>query len=427
MTREEMLERVHLLEKELELLRERVEPETSMNRYVVRLKRAYRFVVSNWTAFSVLGAILVGFYVWDMFGIDYYFDSYRNTANSRRLAEFYCCLGDRFMTLSEWDAAEDAYRKALEINRNNLDATYGIVKAEVFQPVGKEHEPAPAVISTKLKYLAARFPDDHQVDYLKGLFAWKNGDSVQAKQLWESSAKKYERVRKRLGRDDMEEGFVGAYVMLGNLSLVDNDLPNAIKHTELAVRIAPDHPTAVNNLGYCYLLSGRDADAVKFLSQAFNASSAVLTALNLGDAYLNAGDLDQALYYHQYALKTLNDPKNENERLVGYTWTYHVPQAAGQPLTQPTVFVGTVERKKAFVCYELSLDYAALGDFADAEKMLTQALLRDTDKEYLVYFIARAHQVTERSKLEPGRKEWFVNIRKTMNALASAPSSALKR
>lgn len=46
----------------------------------------------------------------------------------KTLSEFHRELGDKLMADTQWEAAEDAYLTALEIDPNNLEAAYGIVK-----------------------------------------------------------------------------------------------------------------------------------------------------------------------------------------------------------------------------------------------------------------------------------------------------------
>jgi tetratricopeptide (TPR) repeat protein len=411
MTNEVLFDKIQRLEKDLATLKEGLDPATSRGRLLARVKKAHRLALENWTILSILGAIVVGIYVQLHFGVDY-FESYRNTAETRRLSDFYCRLGDRLMTYSEWKAAEDAYRKALEINRNNIDATHGIVESQVFQPVGEDQYVAPEVVNARLKYLAKHFPDDHQVDYLQGIAYLLNNDNKKALTHLKRSIDKFEKAKQASRDADMDDGFVGAYIQLGYVSQAENQYREAIDYLELAVRYAPDHPIANNNLGYCSLLTGNHARAVECLLRAFTESGRALTALNLGDAYLYSNDPSAALQYQRIALAIVCDPKNEKDRIVGGTWAYNfLPLKEGDTETiRLRVFVDSIQKKRAFVHYQLSLAEAAAGHMEKADHELSTALKLDPDDGFRAYCNNKALYLERVVKLGTSTRDWLAKV-----------------
>jgi tetratricopeptide (TPR) repeat protein len=414
MPNDELLERVHQLEKELNALKAVLEPPAPRNRNVALLKRGYQIAKDNWTFLTFLVGLLVGLFAWLVWGVDF-FDSYRDTYQKRQLSDFYCRLGDRLMTYSEWKAAEDAYNKALEINRNNLDATHGIALAQVFNPVGEEKYYAPEVASARLEFLSRYFKDaNYRVDYLKGIISESQysltrnqNDLKKARDFFQSSIDKYAKERSAGGRSDLDRNFVGGLVMLGYVCLEEKQLKEATEYTEKAVKTAPDHPKANSNLGYCYLLTGDYPRAIKHFENAFAVSQVALTAVNLGDVQLYLKNAELARSYHRYALGVLDDPKNEKPRLVGGRWQFHEPE---MPRNRPPVYAGTLEEKRAFVHYELAFDLAAGGDLAAADKQLEEATRHDRDGQYKDYFARRARFLETKWTLPEAAKTWFAHF-----------------
>jgi hypothetical protein len=125
------------LEKQIADLKTDMEIAKKPNLFVRVVQCIATFAVSNWVLLSFVVALLTAIYVKIKFNIDY-FESYRDVATKKMLSEFYRILGDRIMVWNEWNAAEAAYRDSLAINPTNIEATYGIAKVSVFQPLTGE-------------------------------------------------------------------------------------------------------------------------------------------------------------------------------------------------------------------------------------------------------------------------------------------------
>jgi hypothetical protein len=89
-------------------------------------------------------ALLTAIYVKFEFGVDYFRD-YRNIKTKHELSRFYLRMGDVLMGRGEWEAAEDAYRSAQQVDPDDAAATTGIVKARVFKPPAGEKYYVPVI------------------------------------------------------------------------------------------------------------------------------------------------------------------------------------------------------------------------------------------------------------------------------------------
>jgi serine/threonine-protein kinase len=69
----------------------------------------------------------------------------------------------------------------------------------------------------------------------------------------------------------------------------------AAAELQKVLALDPDHPTANNNLGYIYLRSGRNLDALPLFRKVFEATHDARSANNLGFTYFNLDRMDEAI------------------------------------------------------------------------------------------------------------------------------------
>ncbi len=425
MERDLMLDRLHQLEREVELLRAEIEPASRSRKFFLPIQRLTTVVTQHWVLFSLLAALATALYAKYEFDIDYTED-YRNIAITKEISKFYREVGDRMMANTEWKAAEDAYRSSLDVNPNNKEAAYGLVKAQVFQPLQGEKYFAPGVVEAKLDSLLKEFPEDYQVLFLKGTYYLNLGDYGKAR-IWLEDA-----ICKN-------KDFVGSYLQMGIVEQQSANLDKAIGYFEVArEKDSNDDAIANNNLGYLHLLKLDFGKSVWHLKRAYSLSRSVLTLINLGDAYLFLGDYRTALQMHVYALEALNQPGVENERHVAGQWYYNTmplqweislarndlfevdkeycskPLKQEMPLNQENeepvqynVSVVTLQQKQAIVHYRLSFDYALNGDFESADREFQTAQSLDLSHQYNTYFIFHIQSIINLRKLDGDVKGWF--------------------
>lgn len=94
-----------------------------------------------------------------------------------------------------------------------------------------------------------------------------------------------------------------AHNNLGELLLKTNR-EEAIAHYQAALRIKPDYPEALNNMGYQLIQSGRYQDAIEYLEHAVRVKPDFAKARNnLGIALLNSGNIPEATEQFRLALE----------------------------------------------------------------------------------------------------------------------------
>ena len=271
-----------------------------------RLASCARFLIANWVLMSVLSAGVVAVYVKYRYSVDY-FESYEKISDTNKLATFYERLGDRMMAKSEWTAAEQSYRSALELDPNSTEATFGIVKAQVFQPLPGQKYYAPEVVDAKLDYLYSRFPDDYQIYFLKALRYQAMGDYPQA-ETW---------LRRCIQRNSE---FTGCYLALGTLKMLESDMPEAKANSTKVVQLDPSSSTGRNDLAACQILSSDFTGAVMQFEQSARIAPYVVTSIALGEAYWYTCQFTNAMQAHRWAADYLDKVTDPQGRLSGGEW-----------------------------------------------------------------------------------------------------------
>lgn len=415
MEKKQLLKRLHHLEEEIQLIKADLEPTIKRNKFILRLQKVAKFVISHWVLLSFLVAIAIAVYVKFQFGVDY-FENYRNISTTKKLAEFYRELGDIMMARTEWKAAEDAYRSALEINPNNIRATYGILKAKVFQPLEGQKFYVPEVVDAKLDYLLSvpAFRDDHEIYFLKGVRYLDQGNVKEAISEYQKAIEK-------------NPDFVGSYLNLGRIHMGSydpkeekwhGDIDEAISNFKKALEKDPNYPLANNNLGFCYIITGDFAEAIKHLKKSYHVSPSLFTTINLGDACYFSGDCKSALKWHEYALKRMKESGIEKERYVAGHWTFnYMPLEPGDSKTiERFVKVASMAQKRVFVHYALSFNYALNGKFDAASEHFEEALQLDKSGQYRHYFENKISSIMNFCKLKENVKAWFLNHRQKLSS-----------
>ncbi|MCL5994993.1 MAG: tetratricopeptide repeat protein [Chloroflexi bacterium] len=395
MEKPELLERLHRLEQELQALRASVEPPVKRNQFAEIVKKLTEFVLSYWAMLSFLMALATVAYVQMEFGVDY-FETYRNISATKKLGTFYRDLGERMMVYGEWESAKAAYQSALDLNPNDAEAALGTVKAQVFVPLEGQKNIPYDVANAKLDFLLERYPNDYQVYFLKGFSYLSIGYTEEARAWFQKSI-------------DQNPNFVGGYLSLGYANQSSLRLKEAVGNYTKALELDPGYSLANNNLGFCYILLTDFKRAITHLERAYQASPTLVTEINMGDAYRYAGDLDNALAWHQHALNAANDPQLENERYIGGLWGYNfMPLHAGDEETiKYLVQVGTLDQKRSIAHYAVSFDRALKRDFAAANNEFNAARKLDKDKRFNYFAVNKMMSIEWVLAPDDEVTEWF--------------------
>jgi tetratricopeptide (TPR) repeat protein len=403
MAKRELMRKLQEIEDKIRLVRAEIELPVQRNKFVVLLRKVGKLVISNWVLFSFIVALGTIIYVKLAFGIDY-FEEYRNKSLTKQLSEYYRELGDRMMASSKWKASEGLYKEALKINPNNVKATFGTLKAQVFQPLEGEKFFDPQVVDIKLGYLLTLFPNDRDI-YLLMAFRFSDEEDIENAKLWSLKA---------IQKDPRwaQPYFNIGYIDMGSYDSTKKewhvDIKESIDNFEKALELDPSTPYVDNNLGFLYLITGDFSKAIAHLEKSQRVAPNLLTAINLGDAYRYSGDFESARVWHENARTNINTPGIENENYASGEWTYdYMPLRPGDSETiKNYVKVYTFDEKKAFVHFALSFDYALLENFTDAETEFEEGLRLNT-AQYGDFFRNKIFAIQSFLSLSTKTRLWF--------------------
>ncbi|MGC1376589.1 MAG: tetratricopeptide repeat protein, partial [Anaerolineales bacterium] len=387
------LRKIQDLEKEIIAIKSSLQksPQTSAEKF----RKTFNFLSSNWAFLSVIGSIIILFYIQLAFGVDY-FESFRSISIERDLSEFYRIQGDIMAGNFELYAAKGAYKKALEINPHNVLAFYGLASSEVFDLEEGQKYLDIQLADKKLDYLLLQRPADFHLYMLKAFLYEGHGDDQNA-QVWAQTA------------ININPKLSAGYTMLGYIKMKSN-VDEGFKFFKTAVEKEPDNVIANNNLGYAYLLQNDYANAKKYLQIAASLSPKLSTAINLGDVALYTKDLSNAEYLFENTSKILEDPDiKPTESFLGSDMLCnYMPIKKGDvdTIKKYDIF-STIDDKKILLYYDLSFTYALNGNFEGANKLFEKAHTIYSPQSHSPFFASKLTSIKNLISVNPSAISWI--------------------
>lgn len=378
-----------------ELAREIAALKARLDRPASSIQRCLRIARENWLLATFVATVLSAAYVFSAYDINY-FESYANIATTKRLSEFYRKLGDRMMSASEWEAAEQSYNAALKLNPNNIAATYGVAKAQVFQPLpGRKYLP-PEIMDARLEYLSSSLPNDTDLYFLKAIRYSQQGDIENSVLL----------LRNCIANNPK---FAACYFQLGYFDHVQNRFADAVANYETAVRLDPGFAVARNNLGFIQLILTKFKEAIEALDQAYRTSPYMVTGINLGDAHRFSGDFVTARNTHQSVLDIVSKATDPDHRYSAGVWIYNfMPVKPGDVDTiKRVMYRDSLDEKMAVAHAALSIDLAVLGDLRNAAEHFDKSLKLDRGTEFKQFFRNKILSTVNLISLPDDAKRWL--------------------
>lgn len=397
MDRQSMIRDIARLEAELKILKSSLDADKTGANF--DLRKLGGLLVQYWVLVSFLIAIATAVFVKFRYDIEY-FEDYENRKTEKDLAEFHRLLGDELMGSTEWAAAAQAYKNALEFDDNNKEAAFGLVKARVFEPLPGDTYSSGHIVDAKLDYLSTLQPDDYMLVFMRGMQAYFRRDYDLARALLNDS------ISQRMEIEN--EDFAGAHVMLGVISQEHRDLEGAESAFLRAVGADDENSIAHNNLGYVYLLQLDFDGAIKHLSRAESLAPSLLIHINMGDAYRFSGNVRHALYLHNFAVESARSI--DEATYMGGTWTYNFMPVGHADKSSFNRYIRASSRddKLSIATFAKSLDHALLGEFDSAEQTLSQALILDRTRSYRPFFINRMRASAAYLSLDETVQDWLL-------------------
>jgi tetratricopeptide (TPR) repeat protein len=354
MDNEKLLKRIQELEVEVQRLKMQVAPGASQTARVV--KKSVTFVLSYWTLLSFLVAIGVAIFIKVKFDVDY-FENYRAVSESRKISGFHQKLGEQLLVRQEWEAAEDAFTKAIDADKNNTDASYGLVKSRIFKPQPGEKFASAETQDTMIAFLREHRPDDPDLDLLQAWRHWSQSDAAATKAAALSALKRNPR-------------YAAAQMLLSHVALVEGDVQAAADWCRKGLETIPEDPGALSNMGWFLLLLGNPGEAIPMLQRSSARSGAAVTSLILADCHRLTGSFEAARNSSRHAMKVLTNADYNTGRLAGGEWYYNylAENANDTESRKSGIFATSLSRKQALAWFSLGLDSALTGDAEEAQK-----------------------------------------------------------
>ncbi|GEM_PF-1050280 len=176
----------------------------------------------------------------------------------------------------ELQAAEDIYKKILEIQPSHSDALHylGVIA----------HQKSKDADAVRLIREAIRItPNDPYYLYNLGCVLQEQRQSDEATAYF----------RKAL---ELKPDYVEAYINLGVVLEEQESFDEAIVCFETALKFAPNLPEAYNNIGHARHEQGRFKEAIPYFQKALNLRPDYAEAyLNMGNAFASLFDMDSAM------------------------------------------------------------------------------------------------------------------------------------
>lgn len=374
-----LLRRIQDIDEELALIRSEIQKDSQTQHHTLKskLQKPFYFLSNHWGVLSFLGSLIILVYIQLAFGVDY-FESFRNVSVDRNLSNFYREQGDIMLSNLDLEAAEGAYRKALEINPRNTLAFYGLAGSEIFKPEEGQKYADMQLAEKKLDFLLSQRPNDYHLYILKAVLYEARGDDENA-QLWSEKA------------ININPNLAAGYIELGYIKQ-KTDIDEAFNLFKEAVEKDPSNVMANNNLGYMYLIQGDYENARKHLETANYFSPKLITWIDLGDLALYTKDTKTAIHIFTLIQRTLEDPdieKNENF-IKGTILLNCMPVKLGDRETiKNHDSFPELDDKKTLTYYDLSFAYALNNDFEKADDLFEKANALDTFKSHNLFFAAK--------------------------------------
>jgi tetratricopeptide (TPR) repeat protein len=384
-----LLTRLHELESELQAIKAKLIKPEKPNAVARYLRRPWDWVLNNWGfCFFILGLC---FAVWTYakYGVGY-FESQKNASLKRESSDSYRRLGDKFILYGEFKAAKDAYGRALKINDSNIEATRGLLKTEVLEPLEGQKYIIPEIAQTRITHLrdVMKTEDDsgllgflglrtktieregYLLDFFEGLLHQNKNEPDQAKVSYGNSFAKNPK-------------FIYGYIAYAMLNYENHDYDSAIKTLEAARKQDPNSAYVLDVLGACYMFKEEFQKAADCFSEAHKISSTLSTAMELSETERYLMKASDATQRDEHWLDLVSVVENENEFfLAGDLLFGFLPENKGEAAPKENQTLRTLDEKKMAVYDALALDYALNQEFDKADESFTEAARLDPGKKY---------------------------------------------
>ncbi|MBS1910892.1 MAG: hypothetical protein JST22_02790 [Bacteroidetes bacterium] len=318
------------------------------------------------------------------------FQNYRDAALAGRLAHAYIRMGDRLLSIGEWNAARGAYHEALGHDPRNEAASYHLYVAELLA-AGE-----PAAMDAALEQLAAERPGDAAIPFAQGI-------TCSARRRYADAAEYFRRAIA------VDSGFLGAHINLGTVALRLGDHATYLQHSRIVYRMDSGFGIAVNNMAYACALQHDFAEAVRLYLRLDTIAHSAHSLWLIGGAMLYRNPMGAEPFLGQ-SIGMLQQNLPDSAKEFGGAWPVGYVPADTSAVLGERDFVRVVARTEKLACVLCSYAVAdaLTGNLrgADAKLRRAAALLEQNAalRRVISLDLAATAAITN---AEPGVRRWL--------------------
>jgi tetratricopeptide (TPR) repeat protein len=302
-------------------------------------------------------------------------DEYDDYEARQALVDDHVALGNKLLDVEQPRAARVEFEAALALDESDPEATLGLVKTRVFEPIDGD-DLDPEVSHKRLTHLVLTQPDDPNARAYRG-------DSWLRFGLYRMALGEYTRsvrLDAKLAHGYSGQGIV--YEVLG-------EPEKALQRYERALKISA-HSTRYRS-GYAYQLTrmGRFEEAIAHYNKLLAVDpGSLLPYYGLANAYRMSGKWSSAREVQVGLVRLIADERLGNLPRNSGVWYFHtVPRHTGPPSADgppPLAQLVTRGQKELYARLGLALNEAAMGEEAEARRHLQEARALDLDPTKVV-------------------------------------------
>ncbi|MFO1433777.1 MAG: tetratricopeptide repeat protein [Candidatus Competibacteraceae bacterium] len=311
-----------------------------------RFIRVIEWLSGHWVIATFLFSLLAAAAAWSIYGVSplqpleeianrqsKYRDEAKKDQYKERMVERHLKLGKSLLNVEEYAAARQEYQEALKLDPANPEAELGLFKADIYNTLQGEYNPA--VIEKRIGLILEENPKDpHAYMFLGDIYRLLDKDK----------AMDYYQQAVTLDPDT-----AGARFGLGLLYNEQGKPDEALEQFKKAVELSPYNIRYLDNLGFAYSRKNLYSHAIKVYEKILTADADYLSVYyEIARLSLLRDDLGEALQYQQELVYRLNDQRITNLDKNKNPWYFQIAN-------DPPIELYKLPEKTAYAYYGLSL------------------------------------------------------------------------
>jgi len=341
-----------------------------------RLKKISKCVNDNWYPLTVAFSLLAVFLAWCFFGVSPFqalremkvkqeqsIKTINDIAYQRRLVKSGLSLGNTLLDESRYKAAENEFKKVLEIDRLNPKATIGILKTEIYKDIHSNF--IPVALKKKIDHILSEDPNDPHASVLLGNLYMQMDDFLEAEV----------HINKAL---NLENSPPSAHYSRGLLFLKKNDIDHAFVEFKESARRSEFNEIYLNNLAYIHFLKGEIQTAIDIYEKILNLDHEfILPYCEIGLSHRLNGDLGKAIHYFTELDNHLRNKAFVNLDKNKGPWLFNTDPN----LNADAICLYDINEKRVYALLSLGATLFINGEEKGAKIPMTSARLIEIDRK----------------------------------------------